>query len=63
MMSGRLVAATRKTPARPSAPSISVSSWFTTLRSACWVHQQAFSALLVMRLLLQHVVQLEQGPL
>ena len=33
MMSGRLVAATRNTPARPSAPSISVSSWFTTLRT------------------------------
>ena len=32
MMSGRFVAATRNTPARPSAPSISVSSWFTTLR-------------------------------
>ena len=34
MMSGRFVAATRNTPARPSAPSISVSSWFTTLRAA-----------------------------
>ena len=32
MMSGLLVAATRKTPARPSMPSISVSSWFTTLQ-------------------------------
>ena len=31
MMSGLLVAATRYTPARPSMPSISVSSWFTTL--------------------------------
>lgn len=31
MMSGRLVAATTKTPLLPSTPSISVSSWFTTL--------------------------------
>ena len=31
MMSGRLVAATTYTPTRASMPSISVSSWFTTL--------------------------------
>ena len=34
MMSGRLVAATRKMPARLSMPSISVSSWLTTLHHA-----------------------------
>mmetsp|Transcript_28567 Transcript_28567/g.77052 ORF Transcript_28567/g.77052 Transcript_28567/m.77052 type:complete len:275 (-) Transcript_28567:1339-2163(-) len=36
IMSGLFVAATKNTPSLPSMPSISVSSWFTTL-SAAWL--------------------------
>ena len=40
MMSGRLVAATTYTPTRASMPSISVSSWFTTLSCTAPVPQR-----------------------